>query len=171
MDAKSGIKALAIGGKDASTTTHALLEGQDYSVISVESGAPKRGLYDLIVSYHDLQRVPYWDAVKEVKAYAHRLKPGGELLIFVPSLAWAAEQVLMAEPSPLIKYHLFGSKHRGRPNKNGFTMRELRDVCERAGIAVTHAAAGEYTVIYQNEAFQAEELLIRGVHRDNEIQE
>jgi predicted SAM-dependent methyltransferase len=175
MDAKrEEINILAVGGKDAASTAKALYDGFDISLTTTDSGVPRRGLFDVVVSYHALQKVPYWDTVKEIEEYMVRLKPEGEIIILVPSLEWAAEQILSEDPHPLIKYHLFGSKARGRPNKNGFTMRELRDACERGGIAATHAATGEYTVVYNGEAYSAEELFIRGVHQrrqnDNPVQ-
>jgi hypothetical protein len=97
--------------------------------------------FDSVLSYMCLQTVHYPHAFQTVKGWADCLKQGGELTLMVPSLEWAAVQILSKERSPVLMTHLFGND-----NKSGYTMIDLRAMCSMADIAVTHAATGEYTI-------------------------
>lgn len=103
--------------------------------------------YDSLLSYLALPRVPYRDVMRTVKAWVEALKPGGELTLMVPSLEWAAVQILSSERSPALIVHLFGEQgSRERFHASAFTMLDLRSLCALAGIAVTHASTGEYMI-------------------------
>jgi hypothetical protein len=107
----------------------------------------KRTDYDSVLSYMVLPRVSYRDVMKTTKAWVDALKPGGELTLMVPSLEWAAVQILTPERSPALAVHLYGEQ--GNPQRfhsSGFTMLDLRSLCSMVGIAVTHAATGEYMI-------------------------
>lgn len=103
--------------------------------------------YDSVLSYMALPQVPYRSVIHTVKAWVDALKQGGELTLMVPSLEWAAVQILSKERSPALVVHLFGEQ--GKPHRFhscGFTMMDLRSLCSTVGIAVTHAATGEYLI-------------------------
>ena len=107
----------------------------------------KRGEYDSLLSYLALPRVPYRDIMRTVRAWVDALKPGGELTLMVPSLEWAAVQILSPERSPALAVHLYGDQGaRDRQHASGFTMLDLRSLCSMVGIAVTHASTGEYMI-------------------------
>jgi hypothetical protein len=97
--------------------------------------------FDAVLSYLCLQTVEAPNAMSTVKAWVDSLKQGGEFTMLVPSLEWAAVQILSKERSPVLLAHLFGNGHR-----SGYTMIDLRSLCSVAGIAVTHAATGTYTI-------------------------
>lgn len=97
--------------------------------------------FDAVLSYMCLQTVHFTQAMNTVKLWADSLRKGGELTLMVPSLEWAAVQVLSKEKSPVLMAHLFG-----KDNRSGYTMMDLRALCAMNGIAVTHAATGEYTI-------------------------
>lgn len=107
----------------------------------------KRTDYDSVLAYMVLPTVPFRDVMRTVKAWVEALKPGGELTLMVPSLEWAAVQILSSERSPALIVHLFGEQGKQtRFHASGFTMLDLRSMCSMAGIAVTHAATGEYMI-------------------------
>jgi hypothetical protein len=97
--------------------------------------------FDAVLSYMCLQTVEASSAMNTVKAWVASLKDGGEFTMLVPSLEWAAVQILSKEKSPVIMAHLFG-----KDNRSGYTMIDLRALCSMAGIAVTHAATGTYQI-------------------------
>lgn len=97
--------------------------------------------YDALVSYMVLPDVEFNKTSEIVKSWVDTLKQGGEFVLFCPSLEWAAYQILSPQRSPVLLRHLFGKKHR-----SGFTMLDLRTILSKAGIAVTHAQTGEYTI-------------------------
>lgn len=107
----------------------------------------KRTDYDAVVSYHALPSVSIRENQSAVNAWVECLKQGGELHLFTPSLEWAAEQILAEEPSPALPLHLYGLQRRqGEFYISGYTMRDLRYLCDKAGLAVKHARAGTYTI-------------------------
>jgi len=112
--------------------------------------------FDAVLSYLNLQTVHYANAMLTVKQWADCLRQDGELTIMVPSLEWAAVQILSKEKSPVIMQHLFGDNHR-----SGYTLMDLRAICSMCGIAVTHAATG----LYQIGEHEAELHTVRGIKK------
>lgn len=107
----------------------------------------KRRDYDAVVSYHALPLVSIRENQEAVNAWVECIRQGGELYLFTPSLEWAAEQILSEEPSPALPLHLFGMQTRqGEFYVSGYTMRDLRYLCDKAGLAVKFAKAGTYTI-------------------------
>lgn len=139
------MKVLAVGD-GAGNFARDVFEGADIETTTLLPGKKRTG-YDAVFSYMALQLVPYRDIMRTVKAWVEVLNTGGELTLMVPSLEWAAVQVLSKERSPALIVHLFGLQDKpGRFHASAFTMMDLRSVCSKAGIAVTHAATGEYHI-------------------------
>lgn len=124
--------------------------------------------YDAILAFHVLNRVSYRDYGKTIGNWLDALKPDGELHLFVPSLEWAAEQVLSEEPSPLLMRHLFGAQTaEDEFSISGMTLRTARDILANAGVAVTHAAAGTYALTFDGKEYQADHMYILGKKKRN----
>ena len=150
---------LALGGLSAKSAAENLFDGDK---IDTPRKIPDRGLYDTILSYHHLQTVPHRDLNDTLDKMRLRLKEDGEVHIFVPSLEWAARQILSPDPHPLWLIHVFGNqKHREQYHKNGFRLIDLRSTLEEY-FAVTHATVGEYTVEHQGNNYAAEQFYLRG---------
>jgi predicted SAM-dependent methyltransferase len=133
-------------GENAIPFAREIWQEAEIETSTIEPGK-KRTDYDSLLAYMVLQRVPYRDVLKIIKGWVEVLKPGGELTVMVPSLEWAAVQVLSKERSPVLLVHLFGGQDNPeRFHHSGFTMLDVRSLCSRAGVAVTHAATGEYTI-------------------------
>lgn len=107
----------------------------------------KRKDYDALVAFHCLNRVAVRESLAAIQAWADVVRQGGEIQVHVPSLEWAAEQILSESPSPVTPFHLFGMQHNQEGfYVSGYTMRDLRTLCEKAGIAVKHARTGAYMI-------------------------
>lgn len=118
--------------------------------------------YDALLSYMVLPRVPFHQVDSVVKSWVGALKQGGEIVIFAPSLEWAAYQVLSPERSPVLVMHLFGKQDNPTAFYTcGFTMLDLRALCAKHGIAVTHAQTG----VYMLGEYECECHIVRGVKR------
>jgi hypothetical protein len=80
--------------------------------------------FDGIFASHVLEHFPWWDISRLLANWVTCLNPGGSIHIVVPSLEWAAKQILSETPSPALQGHLFSDMttpyhiHAG-----GFTMR------------------------------------------------
>ena len=139
------MKILAIGD-GADQVARQFWEDAQIDKTEIKPGK-KRADYDAVVSYHALPSVSIHENLSAVNAWVECLKDGGELHLFTPSLEWAAEQILSESPSPALPLHLYGHQRRqGEFYVSGYTMRDLRYLCDKAGLAVKHARAGTYTI-------------------------
>jgi len=139
------MKILAVGTDAAGVARELFGEGEIESTPLLPG--KKRTDFDALLSYMVLPKVSYREADAALKAWLEALKPGGEMVVFVPSLEWAARQVFTTPRSPAFLPHLFGLHD--KPNEHfvsGYTLLDLRSFCFRAGLAVTHASTGEYTI-------------------------
>ncbi len=127
------------------------------STVDSTSMKPKGGQngYDALVSYLALPRVHSSRAVKTIGWWKDALKPGGNLHIFVPSLEWAAAQVLSETPSLALQMHLYGGDV---PNNylSAYSMIDLRILCEMNGLAVTYARVGQYEIQNGENVYQCD---------------
>jgi len=139
------MKILAVG-TDAAGVARELFGEGDIESTPLLPGK-KRTEYDALLSYMVLPKVSFRDADKVFKSWLEALKPGGELVILIPSLEWAAKQVFTTPRSPVFMMHLFGVQDKpGESYLSGYTLLDLRSICFRAGLAVTHASTGEYLI-------------------------
>jgi len=139
------MKVLAVGSNGTKELAASMFDGQvDTAAIRPQK---RQKDYDALLSYMVLPRIPFRKVGGVVKSWVEAVKEGGEIIIFAPSLEWAAYQVLMPEHSPALVHHMFGSQRDSTEFYCcGFTMMDLRSLCSKAGIAVTHAQTGEYQI-------------------------
>jgi hypothetical protein len=113
----------------------------------IDTQPEKKKVYDAVLSYMNLQNVPFRKVDDVVSSWANALKQNGEFVLFVPSLEWAAVQILSPKPSPALILHLFGKQNKPADfHACAFTLLDLRVLLSRHGIAVTHASTGEYMI-------------------------
>lgn len=142
------MRVLAIGdsSKDLAREVYASVEDLQVDVTTLLPGK-KRGDYDCLIASMILPLVSYRKVVETVKAWADALREGGEMLLIVPSLEWAAYQILSPDHTPGLAAHLFGPQDNpSQVYASGYTMMDLRKLCEMCGIAVTHAKTGVYMI-------------------------
>jgi hypothetical protein len=145
MELVAARKVLAIG-QDAQDLARELYGQSEIDTTTLTPGK-KRGDYDAILSYMALPRVPFREVERVAKSWVDALRVGGELVLLVPSLEWAAVQILSPNPNPALIIHLFGEQTSPQKfNASAFTLMDLRALCSRIGIAVTHASTGEYMI-------------------------
>lgn len=105
------------------------------------------GKFDGVLASHVLEHFSYWRTIEVLKSWGSLLKPGGELHILVPSLEWAARQILSEQPSPATISHLYaGQTTPWDVHLNGFTMRKLRQLFEHIGLNVRIARTAPYPI-------------------------
>lgn len=122
--------------------------------------------FDGILASHVLEHFSYWKTEEVLRGWVDCLKDGGELHVLVPSLEWAAREVLSERPSPAVYAQLFaGQVNQWDVHLTGFTMRKLRHIMESVGLSVHTARTGIYHVRvagFPNE-FEALQHYIAGV--------
>jgi predicted SAM-dependent methyltransferase len=102
---------------------------------------------DGLLASHVLEHFSYWKTEKVLSGWVRCLKEGGEIHILVPSLEWAAREVLSENPSPAVYAQLYaGQVNQWDVHLTGFTMRKLRQLMDRVGISTNVARTGIYHV-------------------------
>lgn len=119
--------------------------------------------YDAILLMHVLQRVSFRDWRNSLGMFLDKLRAGGELHIFSPSLEWAAEQILSEKPSPLLMRHLFGNQGNSEEfHISGMTLHTLRELLASMGVAVQFSRDGEYALAHDGEEYVARHHYVMG---------
>jgi len=119
---------------------------------------------DAILASHVLEHFPYWKTEAVLQDWNLCLKMKGELHIVVPSMEWAAKQILSEEPSRVVYAHLFGGQFTQYDfHMTGFTMRRLRWFMELTGFAVSKARSGTYTLMINGTPNLAEQHYVMGI--------
>ena len=105
------------------------------------------GKLDGLLASHVLEHFSYWNTEKVLMGWADCLKDDADMHILVPSLEWAAREVLSERPSPAVYAQLFaGQVNQWDVHLTGFTMRGLRATFERCGLHVRTARTGVYHI-------------------------
>jgi predicted SAM-dependent methyltransferase len=126
--------------------------------------------FDGIFASHVLEHFPWWDIPRLLANWVTCLNPGGSIHIVVPSLEWAAKQILSETPSPALQGHLYSDMSTPyHIHVGGFTMRLLRTQLEKAGLAVGTATTAEYQIQAYGEIHVAEQHYVAGYKIDVEI--
>ena len=119
--------------------------------------------YDHVLASHVLEHFPWFMTDKVLLEWKKVVKPGGYLHVIVPSLEWAAKQILSEHPSKAIYPHMkAGQTTQYDYHLSGFMMRSLRSIFDIVGMAVVRARSGAYTIKVVGELMEAEQHYICG---------
>lgn len=109
----------------------------------VEENPPSDNTYDLVVMDHVLQLASRMQVAQLIKIYKMALKIGGDLVIFVPSLEWAASLIATNDDPPATAYFsIYGGDN--EPHLSGMTLLWLRALAQQAGMHVKQATGEWY---------------------------
>lgn len=111
-------------------------------IARLEDAFPKEPMQAVVV-FSVLQRGTYAAAMGMLQGIADRLEEGGEAHVFVPSLDWAARQMMKAQPSPATEFVIYGPQYQGEVYQSGWTIIALRSYMHRCGFIVTAASRVE----------------------------
>lgn len=119
--------------------------------------------FDVIFASHILEHIPYWDVDRVLSEWVSCINEGGSVHIVVPSLEWAARQILSEKPSRATIPHLYaGIVNPYDVHLGGFTLRLLRAKMEKAGLAIARSVTGDYTILIGEEEMLAEQHYVAG---------
>ena len=103
------------------------------------------GKFDAIFSSHVLEHFSYRDTVDVLVGWGKCLKKCGRVVTIVPSLEWAAKEIMTGNPSPVVWPHLFaGNSSQYDHHLNGFTQQSLKLDFEKAGYEIDFLGWSEY---------------------------
>lgn len=122
------------------------------------------GKFDVVFASHVLEHFPWMYSANVLREWAKVVPVGGQVWVIVPSLEWAAEEVLSEEPSPAIYGHLYaGCTTEWDVHKAGFTMRRLRALFESARLGVFQAYSMAYNIQILGNVMAAQQHVVAGV--------
>ena len=153
------------GWEGAKVLTLDVDEKQKPDILGDAANMPSQLLsrLDGLLASHVLEHFSYWKTETVLTGWIKCLKVGGELHIVVPSLEWAAREVLSERPSPAVYAQLFaGQVNEWDVHLTGFTMRKLRHIMEKVGIAVDTANTGIYHVRVGDREYEAMQHYVAG---------
>lgn len=106
------------------------------------------GKYDGVIMSHCLEHVSWREALVVLDNVMQVVKPGGYLLLIVPSLEWACDQVLRGN----FDFAVMGSFYGGQTtewdyHRCGFTKDTLITACQRVGLTVNSVTTETYHVV------------------------
>lgn len=105
----------------------------------------KDGPFNIIYADMVLQHMFQDEAVDTMKLWRDHLVSNGELWVTVPSLEWAARELVFEDqPSQASLISIYGT--RDKPNKVGFVLVWLRAAMENAGFITKKALQEKYIV-------------------------
>lgn len=137
-----------------------LFPDADRTVLLGNQARPPRkygGKFDAFLSFHDLAKVSHHHTIETLKNWRHVLKRGGEMHLFVPSLEWAAEQILSERPSPLTLWRIYGPQtEEDQFFVNGFVLRKLRADLQKAGLLAERAQTGHESIEVNGDVLDVE---------------
>lgn len=135
--------------KDAKILTLDIDRAQNPDIVADAADMPPElyGKLDGLLASHVLEHFSYWKTEEVLLGWVRCLKDGGELHILVPSLEWAAREVLSENPSPAVYAQLYaGQVNEWDVHYTGFTMRKLRQLMDKIGLNTNVARTGVYHV-------------------------
>lgn len=145
MDEKDPKEVLVLGGGIARQVAQSMFPDANIDVGTYKIAKKNRKKYDAIVSFNALQILSFRDTVGALQDMLDHLNPKGQVYVYVPSMEWIAEQVIEMEPSKNWRTILFGSQKTAADfHKNVFTMKDLRNIFESAGLDVIYANHGSF---------------------------
>lgn len=155
--------------KDGKILTLDIDEKQNPDILADAADMPPElyGKLDGLLASHVLEHFSYWKTDEVLAGWVRCVKPGGEIHVLVPSLEWAAREVLSEQPSPAVYAQLYaGQVNMWDVHLTGFTMRKLRQLFERAGVDVHVARTGLYHLrVGTLGEFESQQHYIAGVKR------
>lgn len=122
------------------------------------------GKFDVVLASHVLEHFPWYDSLNVLTEWSKAAKIGGQVHVIVPSLEWAAEEILSGKPSKAIYGHLYaGCVTQWDVHKAGFTMQRLRALFEGARLGVFLAGSGPYPIQILGKVMRAEQHYVAGM--------
>lgn len=107
-----------------------------------------RGQFDLVVAAHVLEHIPRQRVVETFRHVISGVKNHGEVWILVPSLEWAANEIINKRDGMHAQLAIFGGqKNEFDFHHCGFTLASLRQMVEICGLVVRKAYQSPFTLI------------------------
>jgi predicted SAM-dependent methyltransferase len=120
--------------------------------------------YERVLASHVLEHLPFVDVLDALKEVCRVLVKGGDFHLMVPSLEWAAREILSETMSFVTIPHLYGTQtNKHQQHRTGFTMLMLRELLPLAGFSVAASQRSIYQVEIGDELYEPEQHYVVGI--------
>jgi len=117
-----------------------------------------------LFAHYVLNRIPWSYTEGCLEDWARCLATKSLLHVLVPSWEWLSRMVLQEKLEPHIKPLMFGAQTNPHDvGMNAFTMRELRVLFDRVGLAVVKAKVSKVDIEIGEEIYEAEQHYVCGL--------
>ncbi len=126
-----------------------------------------RSQFDLVLAAHVFEHIERNRVVETFRNVISAVKNHGEVWIIVPSLEWAANEVINKRDGAHVQALLFGSQENEyQLHKCAFTLASLRQMVELCGLIVRKAYQSQFTVFVNGREFQCIQNIVIGARYD-----
>lgn len=123
-----------------------------------------KGSYDIVYASHVLEHIDRESVHITIKNLVDALAPMGELWITVPSLEWAARELLANHDGVHVQLMIFGGQNNHLDyHRCGFTLRSLRKMMELNDLIVRKAYQAPFQISYGDKFFDCVQNIVIGL--------
>lgn len=126
-----------------------------------------RSAFDLVLADHVLEHVERNKVVDTFRNVISAVKNHGEVWILVPSLEWAANEVINKRDGVHVQAMLFGSQVNSlQTHRCAFTLASLRQMVEICGLIIRKAYQSPFTAVVNGREFGCIQNIVIGARYD-----
>ena len=119
--------------------------------------------FDIVIASHVLEHVPYRDAMAALKHIVSGAVPGGEVRVYVPSMEWAAQEILAGRETFGLLGLIWGGQSDPWDNHYcGFTRRSLAAAMYQVGCVDVKVGESGIIVVIDGKQYDAKQVVAVG---------
>ena len=123
-----------------------------------------KGQFDIVYCSHMMEHIDRNKVFTAMDNLISAAKDMGEIWVIVPSMEWAANEILRGRDGIHIQGHIFGGQsNEWEYHRSGFTLSALRFLFESRKILVRKAYQAPFTLGYENQEFQCVQNVVIGL--------
>ena len=120
--------------------------------------------FDIILCSHVLDHITPRAVDGVLAKLFEATVPNGQIVVKVPSVEWAAEQIASEKATIAVLFHLWGAHNNKYDyHKWGYTIGGLRNNVKRAGYIIGKAGVGHYEIVVNDVVYPAQETYVIGI--------
>jgi len=122
------------------------------------------GKYQIVYVSHVMEHIERDKVLNTFRNIAQALAPMGEIWVTVPSMEWAASEILAQRDGIHIQAHIFGGQgNEWDYHKVGFTLKALRQMMDVCGLLVRKAYQAPFVISFKNEEYNCVQNVVIGL--------
>jgi len=128
-----------------------------------------RNQFNIVYVSHILEHIEFTNVINTFRNVTGALKNMGEIWVVVPSMEWAANEIINQREGIHVQGAIYGGQnHPLDYHRSGFTLRSLRQMVEICGLIVRKAYQSPYQITYKDREYQCIQNVIVAMRVDTE---